>query len=92
MLFVDNEVDFFIVDGFFEFGDDFFREFSDDVRGNVREKVFNGPIGRMRGSLIEVREEFMNVFSGFFALVDNVRSIVVLDRSDKRRFSSLFVG
>ncbi len=79
------------MDGSFKFGDDFFREFSDNIGGNVREKVFNGTIGSVRGSLIEVREEFMNVFSGFFALVDNVRSIIVLDSSDKRRFSSLFV-
>ena len=37
------------MDGSFEFGDDFFREFSDNVRGNVREKVFNGSIGSVRG-------------------------------------------
>ena len=92
MLFVDNKVDLFIMDGFLEVGDDYFGEFFDNVRGDVGEKVLNGSVGSVRRSLIEVREEFVNIFSGLFSLVDGVRGIFVLDCGDLRGFGSLFVG
>ena len=91
MLFVDNKVDLFIMDGSFEFGDDFFREFSDNVRGNVREKVFNSTIRDVGGTLVEVREEFVYVFSSLFTLIGSVWNVIILNRGDNGRFSFLFV-
>ena len=53
MLFIDYEVNFFIMDGFLKVENDFFREFVDDIRGNVGEEVFDCSVRCVRGALIE---------------------------------------
>ena len=92
MLFVDNEVNFFIMDGFLKVENDFFREFVDDIRGNVGEEVFNCSVGCVRWALIEVREELVDIFCGFLSLVSDVRVFFVLDCGDQRGFGSLIMG
>ena len=91
MWFINNEVDFFIMNRLLKIEYNFFGKFVNNIRGNVGKKVFNGAIRDVGGTLIEVRKEFVYVFGSLFTLIGSVWEVIILNGGDNGGFSFLFV-